>query len=215
MAKEREEGIRELEAIREKLEAFVRWVLTYRKWILLGLAILVAAGIGTYAYQKAKLRGEERASLLLLKALNSQDADQRLTLLDAVVKERWGGASSILAHYFRARERMEQGEWEGARKDLEVVIKKGPQVLRAQALCLLGDVLASQGDKEGAVRYYEKCQAEGRGWIEAYALLKEAMALDALGKEKEALMAYQKVLPLLPQGEVELFVRLRLKDLGA
>lgn len=214
MAREPQEGIRELEVIRERLEAFVKWIFAYRKWILLGLAILVGVGIGTYAYQNAKLRKEREASLLLLKALNAKDADQRLSLLDTIAKGGSSGPSFTLALYFRARERMERGELEKAREDLEVVVKRGPKVIKAQALCLLGDVFASQGDREGALRYYEKCEAEGRGWIEAYALLKEAMTLDALGNKGKALTVYEKVLPLLPQGEVELFVRLRLKDLG-
>jgi len=215
MAKEPQEGIRELEVLRERLESFVNLVFNYRKWILLGLAILVGAGVALYGYSRSKIEKEERASLLLLKAFNAKEAEDRIALYDSILKDHSGGPSSLLARYLRATEFMEKGDFKRAEEDLKVIIKKAPKDLKAQALCLLGNVMVSQGKKEEAVSYYEQCIKEGRGWSEAYALLKKAMILDQLGRKEEATGAYQKVLPLLPQGELELFVRLRLQELGS
>lgn len=214
MVKQPHEGIKELEVLREKLEIFVNFVLSHRKWIILGAVILVGVGAVLYGYSRTKTKKEEKAALLLLKALNAQEVDERIVLLDALLKDYSGGPSSLLARYFRARELMEKGEMKQAEQDLKVIAKKGPKGLKAQAFCLLGDVTVAQGKKEESLNYYQLCAEEGRGWLEAYALIKKAMLLDQIGKKKEAIEAYQKALPLLPQGEVELFVRLRLKELG-
>lgn len=74
--------------------------------------------------------------------------------------------------------------------------------------------MLAKGRQEEALEDFRACGREGRGWLDTYALLKEAMTLDRLGRNREAIRVYEKVLPLLPPGEIELFVRMRLKELG-
>ncbi len=206
--------LREFEALRENLERFVNFVIGYKKWIIFGFVVVVACGLALYSYKRAQIKKEETASFLLSKALSLSESEERILALGNIIENYPNVPSSILARYFRGREFMDRGQWDEAEGDLRMVIKRGPPTLKAEAFCLLGDVMLAKGHHEEALEDFRACGREGRGWLDAYALLKEAMTLDRLGRSQEAIKAYEKVLPLLPSGEIELFVRMRLKELG-
>jgi predicted negative regulator of RcsB-dependent stress response len=214
MAKE-EPTIKTFEVFREKLEKFVQKIFAHKKWVILGVLIGIGVGGAFYAYTRITLKREEVASFELFKALNANDAKERLKILNALIDKLPSTRSAILGRYLRAKGFIEEGKWDEAEKDLLQVIKKAPKPLKAGALCLLGDVLLKKNNLEEALQKFRLCQKEGSGWIESYALFKEAAVLDQMGKTQEAILVYQKLLPLLPSGEMELFVRIRLKELGA
>jgi len=214
MAKE-ETTIKPFEVLREKLEKFVQKVFAYKKWVILGALIGIGVGGTFYTYNRITLKREEAASFELFKAFNVNDAKEQLNILNTLIDKFPSTKSATIGRYLRARGLMEEGKWDEAEKDLLKVIKNAPKPLKAGALCLLGDVLLQKGNYQEAIRKFRLCQKEGSGWLESYALFKEATLLDQMGKTQEAILAYQKLLPLLPPGEMELFVRIRLKELGA
>lgn len=207
--------IKTFEVFRERLEKFVQKVFAYKKWVILGVLIVIGVGGSFYAYNRIALKREEGASFELFKALNVNDAKERLNILNNLIDKFPSTRSGIIGRYLRAKALMEEEKWDEAEKDLLNVIKNAPKPLKAGALCLLGDVLLKKDNPQEALQKFKLCQKEGRGWLESYALFKEATLLDQMGKTQEAILAYQKLLPLLPPGEMELFVRIRLKELGA
>lgn len=212
---ETEGEIRGLEIVSAKLRQVVHFVLRYRFWVFLGVAIALSCGVGFLLFERHRLAKEELALLLLGKALEAQKVEERLSFLKEL--ERFKGTKSFeIARLYKARDLLEVGNFTQAEAELLTALKRLPsKTLKAQAHCLLGDALAQEGKWQEAVESYRRCQKEGRGWLDAYALFKEALLLDAKGRKADAIQAYEKLLPLLPQGEMELFVRLRLERLTA
>lgn len=205
--------IKGLEIVATKLRQVVDFVLRYRLWVILGVIIMLGCGVGFLLFERHRETKEEVALLLLGKALEVQKVEERLSLLKEL--ERFKGTKSFeIARLYKARDLLEVGNFTQAEVELLAALKRLPsKTLKAEAHCLLGDALAQEGKWQEAIESYKKCQKEGRGWLDTYALLKEALLLDARGRKTEAIQAYEKLLPLLPQGEIELFVRLRLERL--
>ncbi|GEM_PF-1047159 len=212
----RSEGeITGLEAVARRLRQIVDFVLRHRFLVVLGVVIALGCGLGFWLFERYKGKKEEVALLLLGRALEAQRVEERLSLLKEL--ERFKGTKSFeIARLYKARGLLEVGNFTQAEEELSAALNRlSSKTLKAQAHCLLGDALTQQGKWQEAIESYRRCQKEGRGWLDTYALLKEALLLDARGQKREAIQAYEKLLPLLPQGEMELFVRLRLERLTA
>jgi len=200
--------------VQTRLSRFVNFLFTHRRWIVGGVIAVLLVGAGVYLWQKRQLRLEEEASWLLSQALREEKVSQREAKLKEVISRYRGAPSASLALLFRARLRMGQKRWQEAQRDLEDLLGRSPPPpLETAAQCLLADVYRAQGKAEEAEAALERCQQRGKGWMEAYALLKKALYQESEGKKEEALKTYQEVLPMLPPGELSLFVRLKLQEL--
>ncbi len=199
--------------VQTRLSKVVNFLLAHRHWVAAGLISVILIGSGTYLWQRQRMKREEASSWMLSQALR-EEGEKRIATLGELIERYPGTSSAVLAHLFRARAQMEGGRWQEAEKDLRYLLGRAPEPLRAEARCMMADVLREKGEEEEAMAFLQKCQEEGRGWIDPYALFKEALLNDLRGRKEEALKAYERVLPLLPPGELNLFVRLRVKELS-
>lgn len=198
--------------VQTRLSRFVTFLFAHKRWIAGGVIAVLLAGAGGYLWQKRQLRLEEEASWLLAQAMEQEGIGREDKLTEVISRYR-GTPSALLALHFRARLRMKQKRWREAQKDLEDLLGRSPPLpLEAAAHCLLADVYKAEGRTEEAEAALQRCQQRGKGWLEAYALLKMALFQESEGK-REALKTYQEVLPMLPPGELKLFVRLKLQEL--
>ena len=199
--------------VQTRLSKVVNFLLAHRHWVATGLISVILIGSGTYLWQRQRMKREEASSWMLSQALR-EEGEKRIATLGELIERYPGTSSAVLAHLFRARAQMEGGRWQEAEKDLRYLLGRAPEALRAEARCMMADVLRGKGEEEEAMAFLQKCQEEGRGWIDPYALFKEALLNDLRGRKEEALKAYERVLPLLPPGELNLFVRLRVEELS-
>lgn len=182
--------------------------------IVLAVIVVIVGGFLAYKYWHVPARSEKAGEMMFVAeqmfavdsfavALNGDG--NNAGFLDVI--EKYGStAQGNIAKHYAGICFLKTGDADQALEYLSKykAVKGVPaQIINAQNIGLQGDIYADKGDYEKALSLYKKAVASSDNSFTAPIYLKkEGLAYSKLGKTKEAMAAFQKVVDLYP-GSIE------------
>ncbi|MGH8559240.1 MAG: YfgM family protein [Methylococcales bacterium] len=200
----------------QQLEAVKKWFNENGRAILLGLIIGIGCVLGWNGWQNYKSTQAKEASDLfqeLLKTTDKDNPDSFLKLCERIKSDYPDSIYASYAGFFQAKQQVEAGKFEAARKELESIVAESsdPSVKNIARLRLL-KILITEGKAEEALASINTPGVSISGKFEAAYEEMKGDAQVALGREREARGAYQRAVEL---GRKSSLLDLKIEDLPA
>jgi predicted negative regulator of RcsB-dependent stress response len=180
----------------QQLDAIRKWFIENGRAVLLGLVIGVGCILGWNEWQNYKSTQAREASDLfqeLLKAAESANRDSLVKLGERLKSGYPDSPYAIYAGFFLAKQQVESGNLEAARKELETVLAGSSEAsIKNIARLRLLRVLLAEGKAQEALELITGLGASGYGKFEAAYEELKGDAFVALGKQREARSAYKR-----------------------
>lgn len=116
----------------------------------------------------------------------------------AQVADQYGSKAGRIVYFYEGICNLQMGNNEEAINCLKKYSTKD-KIMKARALCAIGDAQANLGNTEAALAQYKKAAAVEDNLLAAGYLLKAGIAAEKLGKNKEALDFFQTIKDKYPQ----------------
>lgn len=198
----------------QQLDAIKKWFIENGRAVVLGLVIGIGCILGWNGWQNNKSTQVREASDLfqeLLKAAESANRDSLVKLGERIKTEYPDSPYAIYAGFFLAKQQVENGNLEAARKELEAVLAGSSEAsIKNIARLRLLRILLADGKGQEALELINGLGVSGSGKFEAAYEELKGDAYVALGKEREARSAYKRASEL---GRTSKFLDLKVEDL--
>lgn len=176
-------------------------------WTVFTIAIAVAALIFCYVrFIQQPKRAEAQSEMFNAEAVFAQG--DYATALEG--NEDWLGFADVIDQYrsnapksaylYAGICELKADNWEDAVSYLKKYNAKEP-IMKSRALCCIGDAYVGLEQYAKAVKYYKAAAAKVDNAIAATYLFKEGLALEALGKDCEAVCCYKTIKEKYPMSE--------------
>ena len=202
------------ESEEQQLEAIKKWFEVNGRSIVVGLIIGIGAILGWNGWQSFKAGQAREASNLFQELLNAEKSASRDSVLKIGERIKADYPSSAYASYagfFLAKQQVDSGNLEAARKELETIVagSSQPSIKNIARLRLLR-ILLAEGKGRETLDLINGFDASKSGNFEAAYEELKGDAYVALGKEREARSAYKRASEL---GRASRFLDLKIEDL--
>jgi predicted negative regulator of RcsB-dependent stress response len=198
----------------QQLDTIKKWFNENGRPILIGLVIGIGCVLGWNGWQSNKTAQAREASDLfqeLLKAADSANQDSLVKLSERIKNDYPDSPYGTYASFFLAKQQVETGNLEAARKELETVLAQSDEpAMKNIARLRLLRILLSEGKGQETLDLINGFDVSGSGKFQAAYEELKGDAYVALGKEREARSAYKRASEL---GRTSRFLELKIEDL--
>ncbi|MCI0668315.1 MAG: tetratricopeptide repeat protein [Methylococcaceae bacterium] len=198
----------------QQLDTIKKWFIENGRAVVLGLVIGIGCILGWNAWQTNKnVQAREASDLFqeLLQAVDSANRDSLVKLGERIKTEYPDSPYAVYAGFFLAKQHVESGKMESARKELESVLAGSSEAsIKNIARLRLLRILLAEGKSREALDLINGLGASGSGKFEAAYEELKGDAHVALGQEREARSAYKRASEL---GRTSKFLDLKVEDL--
>ena len=190
----------------------------YGQSVLIGLLVVVAAGVGIYYWQSGQARQENTASEKLAEANDlfwRADYDRSRTIAKDVAKQFAGTPSGADALRIAGDDAYWRGNWKDAIADYQEYLKKNGSGLVADAVRRsLAYSLESNGQPAEAAAVYDKLVGVFDRESSGELLFASGRCLVAANKPEDAKQRYQRIIDEFPDSSFQLQARIELGRLS-
>lgn len=198
----------------QQVEAIKKWLNENGRSIVVGIAVGIGCVFGWNGWQNYQTAQFREASDLFQGMLEAnQNANEESVSKTAErIKENYGDSPyAVYASFFLAKQSVETGDLEAARKELEsILVESSESAMKNLARVRLLKVLLAEGKASEALELINGLEGSARTRFEAAFHELKGDAYVALGQEREARTAYKRVIEL---GRKSRFLNLKIEDL--
>ena len=186
------------------LEAFFKKNSKTIEWVIIGILAVICIGLAINRWYLVPAKAEAKAQMYSAEALFREGNFETALNGDGnilgftQVAEQYGSKAGKIVYFYEGICNLQMGNNEEA----IVCLKKystGDKVMKARAICAIGDAESNLGNLEKALSQYKKAAAVDDNILDAGYLLKAGIVAEKLGKKQEALDLYQTVKDKYPQ----------------
>jgi predicted negative regulator of RcsB-dependent stress response len=198
----------------QQVEAIKKW-LSENGWsIVVGFAVGIGCVFGWNGWQSYQTAQFREASVLFQEILEATQngKEESVSKTSQRIKENYGDSPyAVYASFFLAKQGVETGDLETARKELEAILAESSEpVMKNLARVRLLKVLLAEGKASEALALINGLEGSARARFEAAFQELKGDAYVALGQEREARTAYKKAIEF---GRKSRFLNLKIEDL--
>ncbi len=187
----------------------MKFIEKYKKQMLSGVIAVVVIALAFFAYDKFYKEPRHQDALAQMFAAEQYFRTDSFALalngdgnslgFEDIIKE-YGKNAGAAVYMYAGISAMHLNEYEKAIGFLKKYNGEDP-ILKARALCNIGDCYAGLANLNEAAGYYMKAAAEADNIYAANYLLKAGIMYEESGNKAEALKQYQKIKDSYPQSE--------------
>jgi predicted negative regulator of RcsB-dependent stress response len=198
----------------QQVEAIKKWLNENGRSIVVGIAVGIGCVFGWngwQSYQTAQFREASDLFQGMLEA-NQDGNEESVSKTGERIKENYGDSPyAVYASFFLAKQSVETGDLESARKELEsILVESSEPAMKNLARVRLLKVLLAEGKASEALELMNGLEGSARARFEAAFQELKGDAYVALGQEREARTAYKRAIEL---GRKSRFLNLKIEDL--
>lgn len=180
------------------IEQFLKKNEKVLEWIIIGVIVVILAFLAINKWYLTPAKEEAKGQMFnaeqLFRAGNYEAAlaGDGNVLGFADVASQYGNKAGRIVNFYAGVCALQTGDNESAISYLKKYSTKD-KILKARALCCIGDAYSNLGDNTQAVNYYKKAAAvEDNAYAAGY-LLKEGITLEEMGDAAGALECYEEI----------------------
>lgn len=186
------------------LEKFVKGNQKWMEWLLVAVIVIIFGILALNKWYLTPAKEEARGQMFNAERLFAQgDYETALNgdgniLGFKDVAEQYGSKAGKSVWFYAGVAALQTGDNETAVSYLKKYNGKD-KILKARALCCIGDAYANLGDKTGALSYFKKAAKTADNELAAGYLMKAAAICEETGDTAQALSIYKEIETKYPQ----------------
>lgn len=186
------------------VEAFFKRNSKIIEWSLIGVLAVVCIILAVNKWYLAPLKDEARSQMFNAEALFREGNFETALNGDgnilgfAQVAEQYGSKAGKAVFFYQGICNLQLGNNEEAISCLKKY-STSDKIMKARAICAIGDAQSNLGNYEEALSQYRKAAAVEKNYLAAAYILKAGIVAEKLGKKQEALEFFQTIKDKYPQ----------------
>ena len=186
------------------LEKFVKGNQKWMEWLLVAIIVIIFGVLAINKWYLTPAKEEARGQMFNAERLFSQgDFETALNgdgniLGFKDVAEQYGNKAGKSVWFYAGVAALQTGDNDSAIKYLKKY-KGKDKIMKARALCCLGDAYANLGDNGSALSYFKKAAKTADNEFAAGYMMKAALICEETGDDAQALSLYKEIQTKYPQ----------------